>query len=94
MPPKVIGKNTINSMQSGLVYGYLGQIASIVKYMKKELVDDYNQNYEDIKVIATGGLLNLIAKKSDQIDYVDSMLTLNGLKLVYDKNKPKTEGKA
>lgn len=91
MPQKVIGKNTISSMQSGIVYGYLGQIASIVQHMKKELVEDYDQVYEDIKVIATGGLLNLIAKNSEHIDYVDSMLTLNGLKLVYDKNRPKTE---
>ena len=62
--------------------------------MKKELAEDYNQKYEDIKVIATGGLLSIIAKNSDQIDYIDGMLTLNGLKLVYDKNKSKTEGKA
>jgi type III pantothenate kinase len=94
MPPKIIGKNTINSMQAGIVYGYLGQVANIVKNMKKELVEDYNQIYEDIKVIATGGLLNLIAKQSEYIDYVDSMLTLNGLKMVYDKNKPRIEGKA
>lgn len=93
-PAKVIGKNTITSMQSGIVNGYLGLIAGIVKDMKKELAEDYNQNYEDIKVIATGGLLSIIAKNSDQIDYIDSMLTLNGLKLVYDKNKSKTEGKA
>ena len=94
MPPKIIGKNTINSMQAGIVYGYLGQVANIVKNMKKELVEDYSQIYEDIKVIATGGLLNLIAKQSEYIDYVDSMLTLNGLKMVYDKNKPRIEGKA
>jgi type III pantothenate kinase len=94
MPPKIIGKNTINSMQSGIICGYQGLIANVVDNMKRELAEDYGQVKEDIKVIATGGLLNLIAKKSDRIGYIDNQLTLNGLKIVYDKNKPKAEGKA
>ncbi len=94
MPPKVIGKNTINSMQSGIVYGYLGQINAIVQHIKKELVEDYGQKAEDIKVVATGGHLALIAQRCEQIDHIDSMLTLKGLKLIYDKNIFKLEGKA
>jgi type III pantothenate kinase len=80
-PDNIIGKNTVHSMQSGLVYGYIGQVDYIVKRMKKEMGE------EKIKVIATGGLARLIASESMEIDEVESLLSLKGLRIIYDKNR-------
>ncbi|MFC0235893.1 type III pantothenate kinase [Fictibacillus phosphorivorans] len=79
-PEGVIGKNTVNAMQAGILYGYVGQVEGIVKRMKE-------QSEVEPKVIATGGLANLIAAESNVIDHVDSFLTLKGLLMIYDKNK-------
>ncbi len=79
-PKSVIGKNTVESMQSGMIYGYAGQIENIVSLMKKQLGDD-------AKVIATGGIASLISQVTDSIDILDSQLTLKGLKILYDMNK-------
>ncbi|WP_445492847.1 type III pantothenate kinase [Niallia sp. 03133] len=79
-PEGVIGKNTVSAMQSGILYGYVGQVEGIVKRMK-------DQSKENPNVIATGGLANLIAKESNIIDVVDPFLTLKGLQLIYQKNK-------
>ncbi|MFT8320016.1 MAG: type III pantothenate kinase [Bacillus sp. (in: firmicutes)] len=79
-PDGVIGKNTVAAMQSGILYGYVGQVEGIVKRMKE-------QSIENPKVIATGGLANLIKKESHIIDVVDPFLTLKGLQLIYKKNK-------
>ncbi|KZE68130.1 type III pantothenate kinase [Fictibacillus phosphorivorans] len=79
-PEGVIGKNTVNAMQAGILYGYVGQVEGIVKRMKE-------QSSIEPKVIATGGLANLIAAESNVIDHVDPFLTLKGLLLIYDKNK-------
>jgi len=79
-PEGVIGKNTISAMQSGILFGYVGQVEGIVKRMK-----EYSK--VNPKVIATGGLANLIAKESDVIDVVDPFLTLKGLQLIYNKNR-------
>lgn len=79
-PPSVIGKNTIHSMQSGIIYGFVGQVDNIVRRMQEEMLGQ-------VKVIATGGLAELIAKESATIDHVDPFLTLTGLRLVYEKNK-------
>lgn len=79
-PEGVIGKNTVNAMQAGILYGYVGQVEGIVKRMKE-------QSQVEPKVIATGGLANLIAAESSVIDHVDPFLTLKGLLLIYDKNK-------
>ncbi|ANC75407.1 pantothenate kinase [Fictibacillus phosphorivorans] len=79
-PEGVIGKNTVNAMQAGILYGYVGQVEGIVKRMKE-------QSEVEPKVIATGGLANLIAAESNVIDHVDPFLTLKGLLLIYDKNK-------
>ena len=89
-PGHVICRNTINSMQSGLVYGHMGLVEFIVKRMKKELVEycaDENIREEDIKVIATGGLSTMIERGVECIDYVDKLLTLEGLEMIYNKNK-------
>ena len=85
-PVKVICKNTIQSMQSGLVYGHMGIVIYIVDRMKKELME-MSDCGEEPKVIATGGMASMMAEGVDCIDEVDKMLTLEGLKLIYEKNK-------
>lgn len=85
-PGKVICKNTIQSMQSGLVYGHMGIVIYIVDRMKKELME-MSDCGEEPKVIATGGMASMMAEGVDCIDKVDKMLTLEGLKLIYEKNK-------
>ena len=84
VPKSVICKNTVTSMQAGIIYGYIGQVEYIVKKMKKEMM---NLEIENPYVIATGGLANLIAKETIVIDKVDSGLTLEGLRIIYEKNK-------
>ena len=80
-PSTVICKNTINSIQSGVIYGYVGQVDYIVRRMKKELGDT------NTKVIATGGLSKLIASESETIEIVNGLLTLEGLRIIYDRNR-------
>lgn len=80
-PSTVICKNTINSIQSGVIYGYVGQVDYIVKRMKKELGDI------NTKVVATGGLSKLIASESETIDIVNGLITLEGLRIIYDRNR-------
>ncbi|XMB85720.1 type III pantothenate kinase [Mycoplasmatota bacterium WC44] len=79
-PKNVIGTNTMESMQSGIVYGYAGLVDKIVSEIKKEM------NEESVKVIATGGLARTISEYTDTIDEVDSFLTLEGLRILYNKN--------
>ena len=91
-PGQVICRNTINSMQSGLVYGHMGLVEFIVTRMKKELVEyceEHNEpiKEEDIQVIATGGLSTMIDKGTECINIVDKLLTLDGLEIIYRKNK-------
>lgn len=86
-PGHVICRNTINSMQSGLVYGHMGMVDYIVKKMKRELLEYCGNDEKEVKVIATGGLATLIDAGIDCIDHVDKMLTLEGLQLIYEKNK-------
>jgi type III pantothenate kinase len=81
IPEKYVGKNTVSSMQAGIVYGYAGLVEHIVNNMKKEL------SWDNAKVIATGGLARLIAGQTRAIDIVDSLLTLDGLHIIYKLNK-------
>ncbi|NLJ40665.1 MAG: type III pantothenate kinase [Clostridiales bacterium] len=80
-PARVIGKNTVSSIQAGIVYGYVGQVDYIVKRMKKEL------GAPNAKVIATGGMAPLIAKESETIDEINESLILEGLKIIYGRNQ-------
>lgn len=79
-PDSVIGKNTISNLQAGMIYGYVGQVEYLVKKMKKELGRD------DAKVVATGGLSRMIASETKVIDHIDGLLTLKGLRLIYERN--------
>lgn len=85
-PGHTICKNTIQSMQSGLVYGHMGIVEFIVKKMKEELRVHCPEAKEAI-VVATGGLAAMIEAGVDCIDHVDRMLTLEGLQIIYEKNK-------
>ena len=83
-PNTLICKNTVTSMQAGIIYGYIGQVEYIVRRMKKEMM---NLGEVEPYVIATGGLAKLIADGTDVIDNIEPRLTLEGLKILYDKNK-------
>lgn len=80
-PESVIGRNTISNMQSGLVYGYIGQVKYLVERMRAEL------GAPDARVIATGGMSRLIASGTDVIDEIDGLLTLKGLRIIYERNQ-------
>lgn len=79
-PKKVIGRNTVDSMRSGLIYGYIGQIDGIVRRIKAELGSE-------AFVVATGGLAELLAEDSETIKKVDPLLTLEGLRIIYKRNR-------
>ncbi len=79
-PPSVVGRNTIASMQSGIYYGFVGQVEGIVGRMAAE-------SEVRPKVVATGGLASLIADETRCIDVVDTSLTLKGLRLIYMRNQ-------
>ena len=83
-PDTVICKNTIASMQAGIIYGYIGQVDYIVSKMKIEMV---NMGEEVPYVVATGGLAKVISEESTTIDDVYANLTLEGLRMIYEKNK-------
>lgn len=83
-PAHIIGKNTVESMQAGAVYGYAGQVDSIVERMKAELGGQ-------AKVVATGGLATLISQESKTIMEVNRKLTLEGLRLIYEMNSSQTK---
>lgn len=85
-PGHAICKNTIQSMQSGLVYGHMGMVEFIVKKMKAEL-EEMSTGERPVKVIATGGLATMIKSGVNCIDCVDRLLTLEGLEMIYRKNR-------
>ena len=80
-PGMAVCKSTVSARQSGIIYGYVGLVEKIISMMKEEL------NCGPVKVVATGGLSSLIASETDSIDYVDKFLTLEGLRVIYEKNK-------
>ncbi|MFZ3114653.1 MAG: type III pantothenate kinase [Syntrophales bacterium] len=81
-PKNIIAKDTVSSMQAGIMYGYAGLVDGIVERMKKEAASNP-------LVVATGGLATIIAPQATSIDLVEKMLTLEGLRLIYHLNAPK-----
>ena len=84
VPTSIICKSTVTSMQAGILYGYIGQVEYIVKKTKEEVK---SMGLEEPLVLATGGLAKLIAKETDVIEIVETSLTLEGLRIIYEKNK-------
>lgn len=84
-PASILAKETISSMQAGLIYGAIGQTEYIVKKMIEE------SKFENVKVVATGGLGRIIYDGTDVIQYYDENLTLNGLRMIYNKSKGKND---
>jgi len=78
-PKSVVGRNTIASMQAGIIYGFAGQVDGIVGRIRQEF-------RSEPKVVATGGLAELIAAESKTIELVNPLLTLQGLQLIYERN--------
>jgi len=80
-PPHAIGKNTVHSIQSGLLWGFVGMVESLVSRMQAELGGG-------ARVVATGGLAGLIAAETKVIEAVEPNLTLQGLRMIYEMNRP------
>lgn len=76
----MIGRNTVHAMQSGIIYGYAGQVDGIVERIREEMK-------AEPMVIATGGLATLIAEETRSIEKVDPLLTLEGLRVIYERNR-------
>lgn len=85
-PKSILAQETVSSMQAGLFYGQIGQTEYIVSKVKEE------SGEKDLKVVATGGLGKLIAGETDSIQIYDSALTLDGLRMIYEKNKKQERG--
>ncbi len=79
-PESILAQNTVQSMQAGLVYGQIGQTKYIINRVKKE------KGYDSLHVVATGGLGSMIAKEVEEISVYDRNLTLDGLRIIYEKN--------
>ena len=80
-PRGVVGKNTVESMQAGIYFGYVGLVDGLVRRMRAEMKAD------PVRVIATGGLASTVARDSETIEVVDDALTLEGLRLIYELNR-------
>ena len=85
-PPDPIGKNTVETMQSGLVLGYAGLVEGLVKRLKEKMLS--RDSGSKFSVVATGGLADVIMPETDAIDIVDQQLTLKGLRFIHELNSP------
>ncbi len=81
-PPTVINRSTVTNMQAGIVYGYVGMVEYLVRKIKAEIADPRT------RVVATGGLGRIVAAETNCIDIIDGQLTLKGLRLLYERNRP------
>ena len=80
VPPSVIGRNTVHAMQSGLLFGYVSMVEGMVNRFRAELGSD-------MKVVATGGLAEVVAHETKVIDIIAPWLTLEGLRLIWEMNR-------
>lgn len=80
-PKRVIGRDTVTSMQAGIIYGFVGQVDGIVRRMEREFP-------KKPKVVATGGLAPLMADESETLQIINPLLTLEGLRIIYERNRP------
>ena len=80
MPKSVIGKSTVESIQSGAVNGFVGMVDTIITKIREEVGCS-------MQVVATGGVVDWIAEQSEHIGVIDPFLTLEGLRIVHEKNK-------
>ena len=80
-PRSILAQETISSMQAGLIYGQIGQTEYIVSQVKKA------SGYDNLKVVATGGLGRLISEETESIQFYNSTLTLDGLRMIYENNR-------
>jgi type III pantothenate kinase len=85
-PPKVVGKNTVGAMQAGIVFGQAALVDGLLSRIKDET------RFEPVRVIATGGLAGLIAPETRSIDEVDDWLTLDGLRILFERNRAASSG--
>lgn len=83
-PESIIGKNTVNSIQAGISYGYVGLVDYIIEKMVKELDPKGEKN---VKIVATGGFANFVSEDSKYIEEVNQLLTLIGLRIIYERNR-------
>ena len=82
----MIGRTTLSNLQSGMYYGYVGLVRNIVRKIRQELG-------EEAYVVATGGMALMIAEESKVIDKLDGLLTLKGLRIIYERNHSEGEKK-
>ncbi len=80
-PDHVIGRTTVTNLQAGVIYGYIGQVDYLVQRIRKEM------NAPDAFVVATGGMARLVAEEDGIINKLDGLLTLKGLRLIYERNQ-------
>lgn len=80
-PSSILATETVSSMQAGLIYGQIGATKYIIDQVKKEM------GYDELKVVATGGMGGIISPEVDEIDHYDINLTIDGLRILYEKNK-------
>jgi type III pantothenate kinase len=85
-PPHVVGRNTVQMLQSGMVYGYAGMVDRTVERIREELGSD-------ARTIATGGLAHLVASECKTIERIEPFLTLDGLRLIYERNRDTSAGR-
>ncbi len=80
-PPQATGKNTVHAVQSGLIFGYV----ALIEGMTRRLLQEHPDQDSNIKILGTGGLISLVSRHTELFDLVDPTLTLNGLRLIYER---------